>query len=190
MIWQSFTTRRALTAEPVAFRWGSSGATSERRHAPLVVREPETAWWQAQVRSMVTVAEIGEYDAACHREDLMARLARLAEDDELLVVFGSDGRSAPQGLVAELRHRLPRHGVVAVAVRNGEKRLLRHAAAVERLLDGGGLPVVITPAVGLHEVTAGIASYLRADRVLRVLRSNGGADLCLVWQRGTEASLS
>jgi len=50
---------------------------------------------------------------------------------------------------------------------------------VERLLDAGNLPVVVTPAAALHDVTAEIASYLRADRVLRVLRT----ELHQVWQR-------
>jgi hypothetical protein len=187
VIWQSFTACRALTADPVDLRRGWRGTTSERRRAPLVVREPEAAWWQAQVRSTVTVAELGEHDVAGHRGHLMTRLAGLAADDGLLVVFGSDGRTDPHGLVAELRRRLPRHDVVAVAVQHGRERLLRYAAAVERLLDGGGVPVVITPAAVLHEVTAGIASYLRADRVLRTA---GGADLRLVWRRGTRAGVN
>jgi len=49
---------------------------------------------------------------------------------------------------------------------------------------------VVTSAAGMHDVTAEIASYLRADRVLRVLRTVDGADLYQVWERRPEPSLT
>jgi len=158
----------------------------------MVVREPEAGWWaaQEQASSSVTVAAVREGDAAWHPEMVMSRLAALATDEELLVVFGSNARSVQHAMVADLRARLPRHQVVAMRVRHRHGDLLRDAAVVERLLDTGGLPVVVTPVAALLDVTAEIASYLRADRVLRVLRTLEGADLCQVWQRRPEPSLN
>ena len=114
----------------------------------------------------------------------------MSPDSELLVIFGSNARSAQHALVADLRARLPRRQVVALRVRHRHGDLLRDAATVERLLDAGRLPVVVTPAPALVDVTAEIASYLRADRVLRVLRTLQGADLYQVWQRRPEPSLN
>jgi hypothetical protein len=138
----------------------------------------------------VTVAAIREGDARWHPEALVERLAELAVDDELLVVFGCGNRPRHHTMVAELRGRLPRHDVVALHVRHRHGELLRDAAEVERLLDAGSLPVVVTPAAVMHDVTAEIASYLRADRVLRVLRTTGGADLYQVWGRRPETCVS
>jgi len=158
----------------------------------MVVREPEAGWWAAQEQagSSVTVAAVREGDAAWHPEMVMSRLATLAIDEELLVVLGSNARSVQHAMVADLRARLPRHQVVAVRVRHRHGDLLRDAANVERLLDTGSLPVVVTPVSAMLDVTAEIASYLRADRVLRVLRTLEGADLCQVWQRRPEPSLN
>jgi len=159
----------------------------------MVVREPETGWWGAQEQaagSSVTVAAVREGDAAWHPEMVMSRLATLATDQELLVVFGSNARSVQHSMVADLRARLPRHEIVALRVRHRHGEMLRDAAAVERLLDAGSLPVVVTPVSAMLDVTAEIASYLRADRVLRVLRTLEGAELCQVWQRRPELSLN
>ena len=189
MLWQRFTARRALTAEPVECRWGSRSRTSARRpqHVPLIIREPEASWWEIQARAAVTVAAIREGDAGWRRELVATRLADLAVDEELLVVFGSSSRAAQYAMVAELRRRLPRHEVVPVYVRHRHGQLLRDAAMVERLLDTGSLPVVVTSTQAMHDVTAEIASFLRADRVLRTTM---GADLCQVWQRRTEPSVN
>jgi RNA-binding protein YhbY len=155
-----------------------------------VIREPEASWWEVQARSSVTVAAVREGDAGWHPEMVVARLAQLAVDDELLVVLGSGDRSVQHNLIAELRASLPRHEVVTVHVRHRHGQLLRDAATVERLLDAGSLPVVMTSAAGMHDVTAEIASYLRADRVLRVLPTADGADLCQVWERRPEPSVN
>lgn len=189
MLWQRFTARRALTATPVECRWGTRGTTRRPRasHVPLVIREPEAGWWEEQTRATVTVAAVREGDAAWHPDLLLARLAALAVDDELLVVFGSGARSVQHAMVTDLRARLPRHEIVALRVRHRHDDLLRDAATVERLLDAGSLPVVVTPVTALHDVTAEIASFLRADRVLRV---TAGAELCQVWQRQPEPSVN
>jgi len=158
----------------------------------MVIREPEAGWWAAQEEpgSSVTVAAVREGDAAWHPEMVMSRLATLATDEELLVVFGSNARSVQHAMVADLRARLPRHQVVAMRVRHRHGDLLRDAATVEQLIDAGSVPVVVTPIAAMHDVTAEIASYLRADRVLRVLRTLEGAELRQVWQRRPEPSLN
>jgi hypothetical protein len=175
-------------------RWGAGGSAPAQRsrasHVPLVIREPEASWWDVQARSSVTVAAVREGDAGWHPEVVVARLAELATDEELLVVFGSGARSVQHQLIAALRRCLPRHEVVAVPVRHRHGQLLRDAATVEGLLDAGRLPVIVTPAPAMHDVTAEIASYLRADRVLRVLHTADGADLYRVWERHPEPSLS
>jgi hypothetical protein len=61
---------------------------------------------------------------------------------------------------------------------------------VEGLLDAGRLPVVVTPANAMHDVTAEIASYLRADRVLRLLQTSAGADFREVWHRRLEPDVN
>lgn len=177
MLWQRLIARRALTDIPV------SGHGSRRSHTPLVIREPEAGWWEAQARSSVTVAAVREGDAGWHPDLVVARLAEVATDDELLVVLGASGRSAQHAMVTDLRTLLPRHNVVAVRIRHRHGGLLRDAATVEQLLDAGSLPVVVTPPASMHDVTAEIASYLRADRVLRVLPTGDGADLYPVWRR-------
>ncbi|HEX5201773.1 hypothetical protein ACFQS1_30645 [Paractinoplanes rhizophilus] len=156
----------------------------------MVFREPETGWWEAQARATVTVAAIREGDGAWHPEMVLSHLAEIAGAEALLVVFGSNARSAQHALVADLRARLPRHEIVAIGVRHRHGDLLRDAATVEGLLDAGGVPVVITPVSAMHDVTAEIASYLRADRVLRVLRTLAGAELRQVWSRSRAPSLS
>ncbi|WP_127500509.1 hypothetical protein [Actinoplanes solisilvae] len=159
MIWRRFWARRTLTEVPV-----DCGGSTRRPHAPLVVREPETHWWAQRSRSATTVAAVRESEVSA-----LAGLAVLAAEDELLIVLGSGRRAVQHEILNGLRGRLPRHDIVALFVRHRHGSLLRDAARVERLLDLGSLPVVITAAAALNDVTAEIASYLRADRVLRTL---------------------
>jgi hypothetical protein len=190
LLWQRFTTRRTLTAEPVEFRWGGGTATRRPQHRPLVIREPEADFWEARARPTVTVAAVREGDAAWFPGRVVERLTEIAVGDELLVVFGSNGRASHNAVVAELRHRLPLRDVVAVPVRHRHGHLVRDAAMVEGLLDAGRLPVVVTPANALRDVTAEIASYLRADRVLQLLHTSTGADFRQVWHRRPEPSVT
>lgn len=207
LFWQRILARRPLTATPVGGSWGIGGTGASRPgrprspHVRLVVREPEAGLWQVAesesespatvpTPSTVTVAALQEGDAGWQSEVLMSRLAELAVDDELLVVLGSGTGHRHQAVIATLRAQLPRRDVVAVPVRHRHGELLRDAAEVERLLDAGSLPVVVTPAAAVHDVTAEIASYLRADRVLRVLRTTGGADLYPVWRRHLESCVT
>jgi hypothetical protein len=124
-----------------------------------------------------------------HRRDsvMVARLARLAAVDELVVVCGSDwhrpGHTA-DAVMTGLRDRLPRHRVVAMRVEPHAKALERGAAVVNEFLEIGDLPVVVTPAAFTREVAARLASLLRADRVLTVSRTKSGVRLRETWSIG------
>jgi len=67
--------------------------------------------------------------------------------------------------------------VVALAARPDLAQLLG------RLLEAGSLPVVLTRAGAMHDLTAELAGAVRADRVVRVFRTPSGADLYPVWRR-------
>ncbi|MET8147078.1 hypothetical protein ACIBSW_12470 [Actinoplanes sp. NPDC049668] len=160
------------------------------RTAPMVVREPEAAWWRVQADldgwasggATTTVAVLEDRDAA--DDSVLASLARLAVADELLVVFGVAAGAYPaqHHMITGLRGRLPRHDVVAMHVRH--RGAASHwQAALDLFLDAGRLPVVVTAAAVLQDVTAEISSYVRADRVLRVFGTGTGADLYQVWRR-------
>jgi len=168
---------------------------------PLVIREPEASWWETQAEfgepaatppggPTTTVAVLREREA--ESDAVVARLAELAVADELLVVFGSASSAQPgqHAVIAGLRGRLPRHDVVAVHVGRRGADMSRHAAVLERFLDDGSLPVVVTASAAMHDVTAAISSYVRADRVLRVFRTATGAELCQVWRRHPEPSVN
>jgi hypothetical protein len=190
LLWQPVTARQAPEETP------GDGRAMVRQRTTTIVREPEQAWWDAQerhaepepavtvkpaetARSTVTVAAVHDWDAEHDAAAVTHRLADLAVDDELLVVFGADRHARPAhwAMLAGLRTRLPRHDVVAVAVRPDLARLL------VRLLEAGSLPVVLTEADAMHDLTAELASLVRADRVVRVFRTSTGADLYPVWRR-------
>ena len=200
MIWQRISAQRTLAARNGG-RWtirrapGRHERRSRPAHVPPVVfREPEADWWAAPADADepgVTVAVVREWEAGPETEAVVAHLARLAVDDELLVVLGSGSyrRRGHDAVIAGLRGRLPRHDVVAVPFQRpgGDPG---GAAAVERFLEAGSLPVVVTSAAAAHDVTAEISSYLRADRVLRTVRTTTGVDLDQVWRRHPEPSVN
>jgi hypothetical protein len=163
-----------------------------------MIREPEAGWWATQADfgepaaaggRTTTVAAVREQDADA--EAVVARLAELAVADDLLVVLGSASCVQPghHAVIAGLRNRLPQHRVVAVPVRNQGSGIHRYAAAIEWFLATGSLPVAVTAPGALHGVAAEISSYVRADRVLRVFRTNSGAGLYQVWRRHPEPSV-
>jgi hypothetical protein len=166
--------------------------------APVVVREPEAGWWRTQadldvsVRgdATTTVAVLRDHDAGT--DAVVARLAELAVHDELLVVCGSAfcARPGHDAVVARLRGRLPRHDVVALQVGGPGMETRRQAVTLERALDAGSVPVVVTALGALHDVTAEISSLVRADRVLRVFGTASGAGLYQVWRRQPEPSVN
>jgi len=198
VIWQRIPARRAAAA-----LHGDAGPVTRQipmmRQEPrpqsgcvprMVVREPEAAWWRAQAEldqvapagPTTTVAILHERDAGT--DAAADRLAELAVADELLVVFGSasHARPDPHPMITELRNRLPRHDVVPVHVAHRGAGG-RWQAALDRFLDAGHLPIVVTASAYLQEVTAEVSSYVRADRVLRVFGTTTRAELHQVWRR-------
>lgn len=184
---------------PDACRWTLRTAPT-RRHPrrpaalhPPVVREPETGWWETQAAlddpAALTVAAVREPDADADSAAVASRLAALATDEELLVVIGTGPRTGPgHRTIADLRDRLPRHDVVALPAPTCDAGAGRQTAA--RLLEEGSLPVVVTAMAGLHDVTAELASFLRADRVVRVFPTGDGAELYQVWRRSPELMIA
>jgi len=204
--WQGITESAASSGvcRPI-----TRGATVVRqRHArvagapKMVVREPEASWWETQEQldepavdsggATVTVAAVREWDAGRDPFDVTSRLAQLAVQDELLVVFGAGPGDLPghHAVVAGLRMCLPRHDVVTLEARDRRAGLAQVAALLARFLDAGRLPVLVTEADALHDVTAEVASHLRADRVLRVFSTPEGADLYQVWQRHSRSGVN
>lgn len=170
-----------------------------RTAAPApVIREPEAGWWRAQTDldeerrgdATTTVAVLRDHDGGT--DAVVARLAELAVDDELLVVCGSGSSARPgqDAVITRLRGRLPRHDVVALQVGGPGMETRRQAVTLERALDAGSVPVVVTASGVLHAVTAEISSLVRADRVLRVFGTATGAGLCQVWRRHPEPSVN
>ncbi len=198
MIWQRISARRAAALHsdtgPAGPRIPMMRRESQSRPGcvpQMVVREPEASWWRAQADldqvapagPTTTVAILHEQDAGT--EAAVTRLAELAVADELLVVFGSASatrRLDRHAMITRLRDRLPRHDVVPVHVgHHGTGR--RWQAALDRFLEAGRLPVVVTASACLQEVTAEVSSYVRADRVLRVFGTTTRAELHQVWRR-------
>jgi hypothetical protein len=161
---------------------------------PWVIREPESGWWDAYPEpgpATLTVAVVGESETRWGAGPVVARLAELAVNDELVVVYGPRGRSGTShlALVDGLRERLPRHHVVGMrAGQHGAGLGRGEALLLDEFLDNGSLPVVVTPPSALYDVTAEVSSCLRADRVLRVYRTADGVDAHQVWRRHATAS--
>ena len=120
---------------------------------------------------------------------MVARLAELAANDELVVVYGSDEPAVPRRpadvLVAGLRDRLPRHSVVALPVGLRTGSVGQRAALFGEFVESGAVAIAVTPTGELSGVTAQLSSYLQADRVLLVSYSRtDGAGVHEVWDRG------
>ena len=178
-------------------RTGHRGFRWER---PTTIREPESAWWLTVCETAppgpsvagVTVAVVGESETRWGMGALVARLAGLAAQDELLIVFGAERRYEPGGcsLVSGLRDHLPRHHVVGLYAAQSCAGLGQHdAELVAQFAEDGSLPVVVTPAVSMHEVAAALANGLRADRVVRLSHTIDGVELHPVWWRATPSGV-
>ena len=120
----------------------------------------------------MTVAIAGEPRTRRGIAALVARLAELAVNDELLVVYGSadkvPGRAA-HAVLAGLRDRLPRHNLVAVQLRRTAEPVgWRDSALLGELVESGAVPMVITAASAAPQVAVTLSTYLRADRILPV----------------------
>jgi NNP family nitrate/nitrite transporter-like MFS transporter len=120
----------------------------------------------------MTIAVVDQADTGLGAAAVVARLAELATNDELVVVYGADGQMRPgvdaQVMAAGLRDRLPRHSVVAVRVGEDVDQLGRDALLLHEYIDAGALAIAVTPAAAMGTVAADLSLYLQADRVLRV----------------------
>jgi hypothetical protein len=144
--------------------------------------EPEPAGPTA-----MTIAFVGEPETRLGGAAVVARLAELAANDELLVVYGADEvkpRISAHVMAAGLRGRLPRHSVVAVPVGRDSAELGHDALLLGEYVDAGTLTIAVTPAAAMRDVAADLSVYLQADRVLMVsFTPAGGAELHQVLSR-------
>jgi hypothetical protein len=123
---------------------------------------------------------------------VVARLAELAASDELVVVYGSDepqrSRLSANVLVAGLRDRLPRYGVIglqAALYRGAQDRL---AGILGDFVEAGDVAVAVTPTADLSRVAARLCSRLQADRMLMISYTLAdGAGMHEVWSRRSTA---
>ncbi|MEV7629007.1 MFS transporter [Actinoplanes sp. NPDC089786] len=112
----------------------------------------------------MTIAVVGEPETRLGAAAVVAELADLAANDELVIVYGAGEGEQPGTMAAGLRYRLPRHRVVAVPVRRPE--LGRDALLLGDYVDAGALAIAVTPAADMRSVAADLSIYLQADRVL------------------------
>jgi hypothetical protein len=120
----------------------------------------------------MTIAVVDESDTHLGAAALVDRLAELATNDELVVVYGAGGqvrhRITADAMAAGLRDRLPRHNVVAVRVGQDIAELGRDALLLGEYVDAGALAIAVTPYADMRSVAADLSLYLQADRVLAV----------------------
>jgi hypothetical protein len=141
----------------------------------------------------MTVAVVDEADTRWGAAAVVARLAELAASDELVVVYGSDepqrSRLIGNVLVAGLRDRLPRHGVVGLQAALYAGAQDRLAGILGDFLEAGDVAVAVTPTADLRRVAARLCSRLRADRILKISYTLAdGAGTHEVWTRRSKAS--
>ena len=135
-----------------------------------------------------TVAVVDGADTELGAAAVVARLAELATSNELVVVYGFDEPARPRldgnVLVTGLRDRLPRRRVASARVIQRGDPLRRLALLLGELVEAGTVAVAVTPIVDLPGVAAELATYLQADRVLKVSYTPAaGAALREVWTR-------
>jgi hypothetical protein len=122
--------------------------------------------------TVLTIAVVDGSDTRLGAAAVVARLAELATNDELVVVYGDDAetpsRDGAHALAAGLRDRLPRHSVVTVRVAQDVQTLGRDALLLAEYVEAGTLAVAVTPAADMRTVASDLALYLHADRVLTV----------------------
>jgi hypothetical protein len=116
---------------------------------------------------------------------LVARLAELAVNDEVLVVCGANDHHSTDAdvLATGLRRRLPRHDVVALNIAPHDGAPRRVATLVSEFMEIGSLPVLVTPTTAVRDIVAELSTHLRADRVLSLSCRATGTDLRQIWAR-------
>jgi hypothetical protein len=174
--------------------------TGER---PVTIREPESHWWQANPEAdprgtapaaasggAVTIAVVVEAETRWGHGAVVSRLAELAVEDELLLVYGQEGLSGAgsRNVIAGLRDHLPRHHLVVVPVPDFSAALEPDdSELLAESMEDGSLPVVVTGESAVQDIAAELATRLHADRVVRVFRMIDGVDVRPVWQRTAAA---
>jgi hypothetical protein len=108
------------------------------------------------------VATVPRAPDGLYSAEVVRVLAGLAASRELIVVAGG-GAAEGTGLVNALRHQLPRHTVVAVAVEAVPHR--DDAAVFTALLNDGAVAVALTAADPLPAAHL-LAEAIHADQVL------------------------
>ncbi len=132
----------------------------------------------------LTVVTLGEAQIRAGAAAVVARLAELAVNDELIVVCGSNQYPpAPVAriLVARLRYHLPRHHLVAIDLtsRTGDRGY--ETAVLEELLEIGSVPIVVTETAAVRETGLTLSRRLQADRLVSVTATASGVDLYQMW---------
>jgi MFS transporter, NNP family, nitrate/nitrite transporter len=140
----------------------------------------------------MTVTVVGGADTRLDAAAVVTRLAELATNDELVVVYGADdvdtleespGRRT-NVLVAGLRYRLPRHSVVAVDIRRQAWCRPLLGTTLTEFVEAGTVAIAVIPMSDLRGTAAELSSYLGADRVMTMSYSlTQGARLHEVWRR-------
>lgn len=140
-----------------------------------------------------SIVVVGDVASDLGAAAVVSSLAEMATHDELVVVYGPRTparRLSPNSLVTAVRDQLPRHSVSAVRVDSDAGSLPFNAVVVGEYLQAGKVAVVLTAAPDLTTVSATLASYLHADRVLRLSYTPaGGPDLRQMWARGPAAAV-
>jgi hypothetical protein len=175
--------------------------TAER---PVTIREPESGWWKADGEAgqgetapatsggALTVAIVVEAETRWGLGAVVSRLAELAVEDELLLVYGEERRSGAGSryVVGGLRDHLPRHHLVVVPLPEASTTLeAEDSALLAESLEDGSLPVVVTGESAVQDIAAELATRLHADRVVRISRVIDGVDVRPVWQRTAAAAV-
>ena len=145
-------------------RPGWHGATLDLLGEPARSRDTTT-----------TLVALRARDAAA--PDLVGRVAELAVSDELVVVYDARpgaGGVPPHQFVAALRHRLPRHRIVALLVDGPRNDTAGRGSSAENdlvraMVDEGAVPVVVTTTRNPLALATEIAESLPADRVLHAV---------------------
>jgi NNP family nitrate/nitrite transporter-like MFS transporter len=138
----------------------------------------------------LTMIMIGGFNTDIGAAAIVVDLADLAAHDELVVVYqtgeGAGRRLSPRAMVSGIRHRLPRHTVVAINIDPDTRPVKLDAAMVGELLEVGTIIIAVTSTANQRDVTAELAHYLRADRVVGL--SHGlarGPEQHELWTRPT-----
>jgi hypothetical protein len=137
----------------------------------------------------LTIAVIGDVQTRWALSGVVARLAELAVTDELLVMYGLDGRESTTGVgivVAGLRRLLPRHALITIHVTQHEGSVQHDLDLIDDLMDVGSTPIAVASAAIMAGIVTGLCDRLSADRVVVMSDARDGeVALDEIWHRRT-----